>query len=100
MGKITDSRLSQDNQITKHIGFSVMVSFSVNLRHYCSKTPHSLSKILAAVKWNSREEVAQVSCTFITLKTQPENILKHSTACCIFLSRVTRGMKLGQVHLM
>lgn len=35
-------------------------------RHYCMNIPEILPKILLAVKWNSRDEVAQViSCHII-----------------------------------
>ena len=29
-------------------------------RHYCRKIPRSLPKLLTAVKWNNRHDVAQV----------------------------------------
>ena len=31
-------------------------------RKHCKKIPDILPKLLASVKWNSREDVAQVSC--------------------------------------
>lgn len=34
---------------------------SAFLRHYCMNIPEILPKILLAVKWNSRDEVAQVA---------------------------------------
>lgn len=39
---------------------TVFCSLSFITRHYCMNTPEILPKILLAVKWNSRDEVAQV----------------------------------------
>lgn len=36
-------------------------------RHDCINMPEILPKILLAVKWNSRDEVAQVSAGFLQL---------------------------------
>lgn len=35
------------------------------LRHYCMNIPEILPKILLAVKWNSRDEVAQVATALV-----------------------------------
>uniref|UniRef100_A0A671TP76 Phosphatidylinositol-4,5-bisphosphate 3-kinase catalytic subunit alpha n=1 Tax=Sparus aurata TaxID=8175 RepID=A0A671TP76_SPAAU len=37
-------------------------SLSFSTRHYCMNIPEILPKILLAVKWNSRDEVAQMYC--------------------------------------
>lgn len=36
-------------------------SFFLFRRHYCVNTPEILPKLLLSVKWNSRDEVAQVT---------------------------------------
>lgn len=36
----------------------------LSLRHYCMNIPEILPKILLAVKWNSRDEVAQVATSY------------------------------------
>lgn len=46
---------------------------STLLRHYCMNIPEILPKILLAVKWNSRDEVAQVE----TLHVLPVCIQKR-----------------------
>lgn len=38
-----------------------------SFRHDCINMPEILPKILLAVKWNSRDEVAQVSAGFLQL---------------------------------
>lgn len=38
----------------------MVVISSFPTRHYCMNIPEILPKILLAVKWNSRDEVAQV----------------------------------------
>lgn len=38
-------------------------------RHYCVSIPEILPKILLAVKWNSRDEVAQVNSLTFQLLT-------------------------------
>lgn len=35
--------------------------FFIFCRHYCVNTPEILPKLLLSVKWNSRDEVAQVT---------------------------------------
>lgn len=39
----------------------IQLLFSLIFRHHCINIPDILPKILLAVKWNSRDEVAQVS---------------------------------------
>lgn len=46
-------------------------------RHYCVNTPEILPKLLLSVKWNSRDEVAQV--TYSTkLVLSFEEVLKYA----------------------
>lgn len=44
--------------------YKIPVLSSHSCRHYCVNIPEILPKILLAVKWNSRDEVAQVSSGF------------------------------------
>ena len=47
------------------VGDQRALLFPVSARHYCMNIPEILPKILLAVKWNSRDEVAQVTHIFI-----------------------------------
>lgn len=50
---------------------------SAFLRHYCMNIPEILPKILLAVKWNSRDEVAQVA-TLHVLPVRLQSIFKKT----------------------
>uniref|UniRef100_A0A4W6F8T3 Phosphatidylinositol-4,5-bisphosphate 3-kinase catalytic subunit alpha n=1 Tax=Lates calcarifer TaxID=8187 RepID=A0A4W6F8T3_LATCA len=45
-----------------HVQHMVVIPFVSLPRHYCMNIPEILPKILLAVKWNSRDEVAQMYC--------------------------------------
>lgn len=40
---------------------NILFFFFIFCRHYCVNTPEILPKLLLSVKWNSRDEVAQVT---------------------------------------
>lgn len=58
------------------------ISFVSTFRQYCANMPEILPKILLAVKWNSRDEVAQVlEMVFISIVFESIKIEFASPFC-------------------
>ncbi|KAG7254334.1 hypothetical protein CRUP_006970, partial [Coryphaenoides rupestris] len=65
-------------------------------RHYCMNIPEILPKILLAVKWNSRDEVAQVQMRFLVDQMKRPD---YMDALQSFTSPLNPAHQLGNIRL-